>query len=373
MSIGTKISEASNLLGTVKNLQISRKYPLSLVHFVTKRCNARCSFCFIDFDDPKTFRNELSLVEIEKITKSCGPYLQNVNITGGEPFARKDIAEICRLWLKNSGIRSMYITTNGSLPERIIKTVQELNKEFPSKKIFVSISIDELETRHDEIRKIKGLFSNCIKSYEGLKKVSKNVQPNIGITVSPENYTTVESLYDHLVYQNKITALTVTIVRDEGVFKIPPHLKNEILGSYKRIVEKINRDRKANILTGFDNNSLQGKLMNSKNSISNRIVSDTYLDPTFVSPCRAASLFGVIEANGDVYPCEILENKKLGTLKDYDYNFTDLWHDDETARVKNWILETKCNCTYECALSFNILSSLKHQPKLIKGAIFGEN
>ena len=52
---------------------------------------------------------------------------------------------------------------------------------------------------------------------------------------------------------------------------------------------------------------------------------------------------------------------------------TDLWHDDETASVKNWILETKCNCTYECALSFNILSSLKHQPKLIKGAIFGEN
>ena len=46
-------------------------------------------------------------------------------------------------------------------------------------------------------------------------------------------------------------------------FKIH-HLKNEILGSYKRIVEKINRDRKANILTGFDNNSLQGKLMNSK-------------------------------------------------------------------------------------------------------------
>ena len=60
--------------------------------------------------------------------------------------------------VKNSGIRSMYITTNGSLPERIIKTVQELNKEFPSKKIFVSISIDELETRHDEIRKIKVYF-----------------------------------------------------------------------------------------------------------------------------------------------------------------------------------------------------------------------
>ena len=35
------------------NMQVSRKYPVSLVHFVTNRCNARCSFCFIDFDNPE--------------------------------------------------------------------------------------------------------------------------------------------------------------------------------------------------------------------------------------------------------------------------------------------------------------------------------
>ena len=73
------------------NMQVSRKYPVSLVHFVTNRCNARCSFCFIDFDNPETFKNELTVKEIAKITKNLGPYLMNVNLTGGEPFARKDI------------------------------------------------------------------------------------------------------------------------------------------------------------------------------------------------------------------------------------------------------------------------------------------
>jgi len=63
-------------LSLVYNLQIARKYPVSLVHFVTNRCNARCSFCFIDFDNPKTFKNELTVNEIDKITKNLGPNQQ---------------------------------------------------------------------------------------------------------------------------------------------------------------------------------------------------------------------------------------------------------------------------------------------------------
>ena len=59
------------------------KQPLSLVHFLTNRCNARCSFCFIDFDNPKTFNGELNVEEIEKLTKSLPKSLINVNFTGG--------------------------------------------------------------------------------------------------------------------------------------------------------------------------------------------------------------------------------------------------------------------------------------------------
>ena len=31
----------------IKNILLSKKEPVSVVHFVTNRCNARCSFCFI--------------------------------------------------------------------------------------------------------------------------------------------------------------------------------------------------------------------------------------------------------------------------------------------------------------------------------------
>ena len=114
----------------VYNLQIARKYPVSLVHFVTNRCNARCSFCFIDFDNPKTFRNELTLSEIDKITKNIGPNLTNVNLTGGEPFARKDILDIARCYFKNTNVESITMPSNGSLPKRMVKFAKSISKEF---------------------------------------------------------------------------------------------------------------------------------------------------------------------------------------------------------------------------------------------------
>ena len=54
-----------NKLNLVKNIYL-KKYPISLVYFVTNRCNARCFFCFIDFDYLDTYKNELRKLISEK-------------------------------------------------------------------------------------------------------------------------------------------------------------------------------------------------------------------------------------------------------------------------------------------------------------------
>ena len=61
------ITTKANILNVLQNLYFYKNEPISLVHFVTNRCNARCSFCFIDFENPNTFANELTLNEIEKL------------------------------------------------------------------------------------------------------------------------------------------------------------------------------------------------------------------------------------------------------------------------------------------------------------------
>ena len=124
---------------------VSRKYPISLVHFITNRCNARCSFCFIDFDNPETFRDELNLDEIEKLTKNLGNNLLNINITGGEPFARKEIYQILDLYCQNTCIESIYITSNGSLPDRAVKTLSLLTEKHKNIKLMFNYPLMILE------------------------------------------------------------------------------------------------------------------------------------------------------------------------------------------------------------------------------------
>ena len=49
------ITKKANIANVLKNLHFSKNEPISLVHFITNRCNARCSFCFIDFDNPERY------------------------------------------------------------------------------------------------------------------------------------------------------------------------------------------------------------------------------------------------------------------------------------------------------------------------------
>jgi MoaA/NifB/PqqE/SkfB family radical SAM enzyme len=355
----------------VANVHVTRAHPISLVHFVTNRCNARCSFCFIDFDAPGAFKGELTVEEIDRFSRTLGPSLRNVNLTGGEPFARKELADIVRCYYRNTGIESIFITSNGSLPDRMVALAGMVRDEFPERKLIFSLSIDSFRERHDEIRKIDGLFDNCLAAYRALDEIAPNVVPNVAITVSHENHAIAERLYDSLIDEHGVRAITATIVRDEGVFKIPAEAKARIHATYKRLTERIAADLRAGRIRGYDSSTLQGRLMNKKNVIMNRIIADTYLEPRYVSPCHAGALFGVVKADGTVEACEILD-KPLGNLRDYGLDFAALWRDAPARELKKWIRESECHCSYECAWSFNILGNLRYQPALVAAA-FGKD
>ena len=350
----------------LKNVYFKKAEPISVVHFLTNRCNARCSFCFIDFDNPETFKNELTLSEIDVLTKNLGKSLLNVNFTGGEPFARKDINEIAKLYIKNTNIQSIYVTTNASLPDRVedfAKVVTHLDKDI---ELTVQISIDDLPDKHDKVRKIKDLFNNCLDTYQRLKKFnSQNVNPVVGITVSHENCDNIKNIFEYLVSKCGIDSLKCGIVRDEGVFKTPIEKKKNIFDAYNWLTNKIQESIKEKKIKNYNLNSIQGKVHNKKDEISWKMVKEMYMEPKFISPCHAGSLFGIITADGLVYPCEILEDKLLGNLRENNMDFMKIWNNNLTKNTKEFIIKSKCNCTYECALSFNILGNWRYQPRLI--------
>ena len=189
------ILKKANLFHVLNNVYFKKAEPISIVHFLTNRCNARCSFCFIDFDDPNTFKGELTLNEIKKLTKSLGKSLLNVNLTGGEPFARKDIVDIAKLYIQNSTVQSIYVTTNASLPDRIENFAKEITKFKDDIELTFQISIDDFPEKHNKVRKIENLFENCIETYFRLKKLTSNISPVVSITVNHENCDDIKNIF----------------------------------------------------------------------------------------------------------------------------------------------------------------------------------
>ena len=105
----------------------------------------------------------------------------NVNFTGGEPFARKDIIDIAKIYIRNTTIQSIYITTNASLPDRIEKFAKEIILYDNDINLTFQISIDDFPEQHNKVRKIDNLFDSCLKTYRTLRDMSKRISPLLAL------------------------------------------------------------------------------------------------------------------------------------------------------------------------------------------------
>lgn len=91
---------------------------------------------------------EMTAGQIKTIFRQLKP-LRAIRITGGEPFLREDLARIVNIINKEARPEIIYITTNGTLTEKIkvfIKDVKNLHN------IHIKISIDALQEEHNRIR-----------------------------------------------------------------------------------------------------------------------------------------------------------------------------------------------------------------------------
>ena len=97
-----------------------------LIFYVTNRCNFRCKFCFYYAEIEKGRKpNELSLDEIDQFSRQLGPLLQ-LSLTGGEPFLRKDFAELTDIFIRNCDPRYITIPTNASLTDRMARFLEDV-------------------------------------------------------------------------------------------------------------------------------------------------------------------------------------------------------------------------------------------------------
>lgn len=124
-------------------------------------CNLNCKHCRVL--DKNTKEKELTLEQAKDLLSQlyyCGT--TKLNLSGGEPFLRRDIFEI----LDYATIfNDIVITTNCTLiDEKLAKKLSQ----YPN--IRLSISIDGMEKTHDQFRGRKGTFKKVVETLPILKE-----------------------------------------------------------------------------------------------------------------------------------------------------------------------------------------------------------
>ncbi len=137
-----------------------------LPHFVvyepTLLCNLHCSFCYVaDILNPEDWRQkELTVEELDRIFFKTGRSgVPSFNVTGGEPFVRKNLLEIFELF-RSKGMRCDYITTNGTVigEQRAYALAELVRSGFLR---HISVSIDGPPEFHDAVRGQRGAFGKA--------------------------------------------------------------------------------------------------------------------------------------------------------------------------------------------------------------------
>ena len=340
--------------------------PVYLIHYVTNLCNARCAHCFIDFDHPENTPRymgpDMTLAEIERITRGFPPNtLLNVNLTGGEPFIRKDLPDIVRAYVDNAGVGSVQITSNGYFTERVQANVARILADNPRLWLVVSLSIDGVENAHDSNRQVPGLYDRTLETYRSLTRLGHDrLSVNINVTISRSNQDQVEEIYRTLVDREGVHSITSTAVRGRPMDPGTRDVDGSRYRALNRLIEAGIRSGELENLSG----SWRAHFVNAKNSISRRIVESTQATDRFHSYCYAGRLIAVLHNNGDVYLCELLD-RQLGNIRDHGYDWAALWKSPQAKVHRDFVWDTKCRCTHECFWTVNILFNPRYVPELL--------
>lgn len=305
----------------------------TLILFITGECNLSCAHCFYWRQLNK--HDDISLNEIKAAFKSFGR-INNLLLSGGEPFLRNDLFEVCQFFSQNNGIEFLSIPTNGSIPELIGQKVWEILDKLDIN-LTVGLSLDGMKGYHDALRGKEGSFENAIRTYQNLAAI-KCKYPKLTITVNPVvTAHNTEEVIRLARFVKKDMPLVdhfwLCIVRGnpKSTQQIAPETKT-LLEVYREIDEIFYKDRNDVIS--------QRKIWD----IIFRLKLNILEKKAQIVPCQAGESIGVLDSNGNVRACELRET--FGNIKKQE--FLNIWNAYLADLMRKSIKNRDCYCTHEC-------------------------
>lgn len=341
-----------------------KRKPVHLTFFITKRCNARCPFCFYlknnDFQNQN--ESELTLDEIEKISNSINNLLW-LAFSGGEIYLRKDLVEISEIFYKRNKPVFMLYPTNGLMPKLIKERTEEILKRCKNSVIAVKLSIDDLYEDHDKIRDTPGSFNKTIKTYQLLSELLnkyENFELGVNTVFCANNQDNMHNIINYVSELKHIKTHTISLVRGN---LSQQEYKNVDLKKYHAAINFLanNTKQKQENLYRFKG----ARLKSAQDIIQRRLIHQTMQENTRQIPCYAGTTNLVLSETGEIFPCEIRADS-FGNIRDYGYDIQRLLKNEQTVRIKKSIKNNECHCTHECNFMTNILLNPKMYPTLVQ-------
>lgn len=330
--------------------------PINITTSITFKCNSRCKTCNVWRREV----NEFTLEEFDKTFKNIGKGPYWFTLSGGEPFLRKDITEICESIYKNCHPKIINIPTNGILYDIIPQKVKEICESVPHCKIVINLSIDGVGEKHDQIRGVKGNYEKAMRVYAALKNLNMpNLTVGIMTVISKYNMGDLPEIWEEVKKLNPDSYVTEIAEEREELL----NLNSGITPSpeeYKKAAEFLKEKIISHNFKGFSK-IIQGFRLNYY-ELTEKILEEKKQ----VIPCMAGLASAHIAPDGDVWFC-CIQAKAIGNLREENYNLKKIWQNKKAALLRKEIKNGLCYCPMANASYTNILCNIK---KLFQVAIY---
>lgn len=289
----------ANGLGHRLSRLTGRPAPLQALSLeITHRCLARCLMCNI-WKVPQSVQ-DIPLSDWVGLLSSPGlAELRELDITGGEPFLRDDLADLVRATagLKQSRLpqlRSLAVTTNGFLTGRILEAAGAMAQSLAEKEIDLvfACALDAVGELHNRIRGVEGGWERLKATIEGLIDL-REAYPNLVLGIKT---TVLPQTVDHL-------KAVAAFAQASGLFAIiSPCLitANRYQNMDRQAELRFADSELARLAQFYKEASLEW-------SYHQKIIRDLLSAGRVTKPCTAGFNYLFIRHTGQVHPCPLID------------------------------------------------------------------
>ena len=329
--------------------------PLNVTVSLLYSCNSRCMTCNVYEKRVENF----TVDEYRRTFASLGTAPYWFTMSGGEPFLRKDIVDICRAAYDYCQPGIINIPTNGSLYKVIPDRVKQIATYARNTEIIINLSLDEVGAEHDRIRGFSGNWQRAMETYRQLKELSKkhaNLTIGIHTVISQFNVARFPEIYRELIQlepDSYITEVAEERVELGTIGEAITPDANSYAGAIDFLIAEMKKKKPSGV----------ARIAQAFRYEYYRMVKEYLKKPRQVIPCYAGVVSAQISPDGDVWPCCIRADS-MGNLRENDYDFYRVWNSPQAMKIRKSIKNRECACPLANAGYTNMLMNVSSLMKV---------